>query len=152
MKFSDLSKNISGNREKYEIEGNLARAIIPPQDVTEGTVRVEVVEGRFGDVLFDPSGSTSVRENIVRSVLKSRTKTGQLYDSTYFDRRLLIADDLPGVSLTGFLQSNPKPGHLDLVLKSSKEPAYIADLAADNANSRSLGSEKVSFGNASQPI
>ena len=145
MKFSDLSKISAVIEKKYEIEGNLARAIIPPQDVTEGTVRVEVVEGRFGDVLFDPSGSTSVRENIVRSVLKSGTKNGQLYDSTYFDRRLLIADDLPGVSLTGFLQSNPKPGHLDLVLKSSKEPAYIADLAADNANSRSLGSEKVSF-------
>ena len=34
---------------------------------------------------------------------------------------------------------------MDLVLKSSKEPAYIADLAADNANSRSLGPYKVSF-------
>ena len=56
MKFSDLSKISAVIEKKYEIEGNLARAIIPPQDVTEGTVRVEVVEGRFGDVLFDRVG------------------------------------------------------------------------------------------------
>ena len=75
---------------------------------------------------------------------EKRNQNWQLYDSAYFDRRLLIADDLPGVSLTGFLQSNPKPGHLDLVLKSSKEPAYIADLAADNAI-LALWALKVSF-------
>jgi len=143
--FSGLS-NVTATIEKhYELHGHIARAVIPPQDITSGMVKIEVVEGRFGQIIFDPTGSTSVRKSIVLSLLQSEINPGQLYKSEDFDRRLLVADDLPGVSLTGFLQSSKEPGHVDLVVKSSKEPAYIADLAADNANSRSLGSEKVSF-------
>lgn len=143
--FSGLSKVTAVIEKKYELNGNIARAVIPPQDITAGVVKIEVVEGRFGKVIFDPTGSSSVKESIVLSLLNSQISSGQLYEASDFDRRLLVADDLPGVSLTGFLQSSQKPAHVDLVVKSSKEPAYIADLAADNANSRSLGSEKVSF-------
>ena len=145
MKFEDLSKVTAVIEKMYEKEGCIARALIPPQDVTNGIVKIDVVEGRFGDVIFDPSGSTSVKKKIILSLLRNGITESQIYQAQDFDRRLLIADDLPGVSLTGFLQSSNKPGHLDLVLKSSKEPSYIADLAADNANSRSLGAEKVSF-------
>ena len=143
--FSGLSKVTAVIEKKYELNGNIARAVIPPQDITAGVVKIEVVEGRFGKVIFDPTGSSSVKESIVLSLLNSQISSGQLYEASDFDRRLLVADDLPGVSLTGFLQSSQKPAHVDLVVKSSKEPAYIADLAADNANSRSLGAEKVSF-------
>ena len=143
--FSGLSKVTAVIEKKYELNGNIARAVIPPQDITGGVVKIEVVEGRFGKVIFDPTGSSSVKESIVLTLLNSQISSGQLYEASDFDRRLLVADDLPGVSLTGFLQSSQKPAHVDLVVKSSKEPAYIADLAADNANSRSLGSEKVSF-------
>jgi len=143
--FSGLSKVTAVIEKKYEQNGNIARAVIPPQDITDGVVKIDVVEGRFGEVIFDPTGSSSVKESIVLSLLNSQISSGQLYEASDFDRRLLVADDLPGVSLTGFLQSSPKPAHVDLVVKSSKEPAYIADLAADNANSRSLGAEKVSF-------
>ena len=145
MKFENLSKVTAAIEKMYEKEGCIARALIPPQDVTNGVVKIDVVEGRFGDVIFDPSGSTSVNKKIILSHIKNGITESQIYQAKDFDRRLLIADDLPGVSLTGFLQTGRKPGHLDLVIKSSKEPSYIADLSVDNANSRSLGAEKVSF-------
>lgn len=145
MKFQDLSKVTSVIEKMYEKEGCIARALIPPQDITNGIVKISIVEGRFGDVIFDSSGSTSVKKEIILSHLRNGITQGQIYKAKDFDRRLQIADDLPGVSLTGFLQSSKKAGHLDLVLKSSKEPSYIAEVAVDNANSRSLGAEKVSF-------
>ncbi len=145
MKFEDLTKVTTVIEKMYEKEGCIARALIPPQDVTNGIVKIDVVEGRFGDVIFDPSGSTSVKKKIILSLLGNGITESQIYQAQDFDRRLLIADDLPGVSLTGFLQSSQKPGHLDLVIKSTKESTYIADLSVDNANSRSLGAEKVSF-------
>ena len=145
LAFEDLSKVTALIEKMYEKEGYIARALIPPQDVTNGIVKIDVVEGRFGDVIFDPSGSTSVKKKIILSLLRDGITESQVYQAQDFDRRLLIGDDLPGVSLTGFLQSSKKPGHLDLVIKSSKEPSYIADLSVDNANSRSLGAEKVSF-------
>ena len=145
MKFEDLTKVINVIEKMYEKKGCIARALIPPQDVTNGIVKIDVVEGRFGDVIFDPSGSTSVKKKIILSLIGNGITESQIYQAQDFDRRLLIADDLPGVSLTGFLQSSEKPGHLDLVIKSTKESSYIADLSADNANSRSLGAEKVSF-------
>ena len=145
LKFEDLSKVTALIEKMYEKEGYIARALIPPQDVTNGIVRIDVLEGRFGDIIFDPSGSTSVKNKIILSLLRNGITESQIYQTQDFDRRLLIGDDLPGVSLTGFLQSSKKPGHLDLVIKSSKEPPYIGDLSVDNANSRSLGAEKVSF-------
>ena len=35
--------------------------------------------------------------------------------------------------MTGFLQAGQKEDEVDLVLKTSKEPSYITDLAVDNA-------------------
>ena len=44
----------------------------------------------------------------ILSMMNFGLSSGELYDTDEFNRRLLIADDLPGVSLTGFLQSGKK--------------------------------------------
>tara|TARA_B100001093_G_scaffold129626_2_gene122236 strand:+ start:118 stop:1812 length:1695 start_codon:yes stop_codon:yes gene_type:complete len=145
LTFNQLVEVTSRIEQFYKDQGALGRATIPPQDVTSGRIQVDIVEARLGDVRYDTSGSTSVNEEIVTAIVKDKVIVGDFYNAKFLDRRILIADDLPGVSLSGFLQASNKPGHVDLVFKSSKEPPYIADLSVDNANSRSLGSKRITF-------
>ena len=145
LTFDQLAEVTARIEQFYKEQGALGRATIPPQDVTSGKIQVDIVEARLGDVRYDTSGSTSVNEKIVTSIVKDKVILGDFYNAKFLDRRILIADDLPGVSLSGFLQASNKPGHVDLVFKSSKEPPYIADLSVDNANSRSLGSKRITF-------
>ena len=145
LTFSQLEDVTEALENYYKEQGKLARVTIPPQDITSGNIQVDIVEARLGEIQYDTSGSTGVKEEVVSSFIKSNVNPGDFYDAKTLDRRLLIGDDLPGVSLSGFLQASKKPGHVDLVFKSTKEPPYIADLSVDNANSRSLGSQRITL-------
>ena len=86
----------------------------------------------------------SVHSKIKASV-ESYSPKGKIYDASAMNRGMLLADDLPGVSMTGFLQAGDKEDEVDLVLKTSKEPPYIADLVVDNAHARSLGTYRATL-------
>ena len=106
---------------------------------------VEVLEARLGEIRIEEGGSSLVSDDRILSMVGGGLGKGELYDADSLNRGLLLADDLSGVSLTGFLQEGSEPGLVDLNLKTLKEARATAELAVDNANARALGSERVVF-------
>ena len=145
LRFDDLSKIISNLEEFYKAKGKIVSVKIPPQDITVGVLEVNLTEARVGKIKIDPSGSSRVRHSKIKGTVESYSPKGKIYDASAMNRGMLLADDLPGVSMTGFLQAGQKEDEVDLVLKTSKEPSYIADLAVDNAHARSLGTYRATL-------
>ena len=129
----------------YENAGYLAKVIIPVQDVTEGIVTLDILEARMGEIRIEQGGSSLVDDQKILSVVKGSLNEGDFYEANSLNRGLLLADDLPGVSLTGFLQEGSKPGLVDLSLKTLKEDKATVEFSLDNANARALGSERLLF-------
>ena len=121
----------------------MANVIIPPQDVTEGVVQLEVLEARIGEIRIDRGGSSLVDDHKILSIVRGSLKEGEFYKSNALNRGLLLSDDLSGVSLTGFLQEGNKSGLVDLSLKTLKEDKVNLEVSFDNANARALGKERV---------
>ncbi|MEC7799829.1 MAG: ShlB/FhaC/HecB family hemolysin secretion/activation protein [Verrucomicrobiota bacterium] len=145
ISFSKLREARLKIEKYYEDKGFLAKVIIPPQDVTEGVVQLEVLEARIGEIRIERDGSSLVDNHKILSVVRGGLAEGEFYKSNALNRGLLLADDLPGVSLTGFLQEGSKPGFVDLSLKTLKEDKATAEFSLDNANARALGSERLVF-------
>ena len=145
IQFDDLSKIIDRLEKFYKSQGKIASVTIPPQDVTSGNLKVRIVEARFGKIKIDPVGSSLVKHSKIKASIENYLSKASIYDAEYMNRGLLIADDLPGVSMTGFLQAGESDNEVDLVLKTSNEPSYIADLAVDNAHARSLGTYRATL-------
>lgn len=63
--------------------------------------------------------------------------------ATAMDRALLLADDLPGVSVAGTLAPGETDGQTALVVQTSDEPFIYGDFGMDNTGARSTGSNRI---------
>lgn len=130
-------------QQAYEDAGWLARVDVPPQDITEGSVTLQVIESRLGQVNFDLAATSLVERERVQAVVQAHQRQGQAIYLPALNRGLLLADDLNGVSVVGALQPGAQPGTTDVVLSSTAEQAHSFNFSLDNTNARAVGANKL---------
>jgi hemolysin activation/secretion protein len=119
------------------------RAYLPKQDITEGTVTIQVVEAVFGGASIEGAPSRIKPERLLGAIDAAQAK-GQSLNAEKLDRALLLLDDLPGVAVAGSLQKGTGENETNLILKTADEPLISGEVNADNAGTRSTGSNRVS--------
>lgn len=140
----ELQRAVAQVAALYRDRGYLAQGILPDQDVTEGTVRVQVVEGKIGKIHIDaptdqPQLGAFVLDRI-QSLLAYKLPTAQPLNFDDYDWAFLVAGDLPGVMVEGALQAGAEPGTTDLMVQVKTTPKLRGSVSADNNGSRNTGS------------
>lgn len=131
----DLYEAADKITEFYVRQGyTLASAVVPAQKVTEGTVRLEVIEGRIGKVKYE--GIKSYSEDELGFFLD--TDEGRVYKARDFETKLRILDDLPGLDVRARLQPGEEYGSSDIVVLA-KETPIEGSLFIDNAGTENIG-------------
>lgn len=111
----------------------LTRATVPPQTVSNGSVfRIVIVEGFIESV--DVDGVPQRVRSAVRSRIASLVGTKGLR-LVEIERRLVIANDIPGISLASTLVPGLSVGATKLVIEGDWQPITMT-LTADNRPSR----------------
>jgi hemolysin activation/secretion protein len=129
----------------YNREGWLARVLVPAQTVENGNLLIQVVEGRFGEIVF-PQG-TDVQalhvtpQRIVDRVVSGLTP-GQPLAQGALVRGVLLAGDLPGIGVTAQEVSGQDNGLTDVVLSVTNQDLVSGEFSADNYGQASIGSER----------
>lgn len=141
--------------QAYRDAGWLAHVVLPAQDVTDGQLRMEITEARLGGVRMAPApvigraGAASAPGLSLRlsarveALLNAGLDAGQPMALARLERALLIADELPGVSVGGSLQAGVQPGTTDVLVQAVPTPRLSGDVSLDNAANRSTGSERI---------
>ncbi|HCE6896465.1 TPA: ShlB/FhaC/HecB family hemolysin secretion/activation protein [Pseudomonas aeruginosa] len=114
----------------------LARAYLPAQEIENGTVRLEVVEGRYGQVELH-NGSRTL-DPVVRQPL-ANLESGTPVKGDELERSLLLLSDIPGVEAKGTLLPGQVPGTTDLRIDARTAPLFSGRLEADNFGDRAMG-------------
>lgn len=83
----------------------LSRVIVPPQEILVGKVVLRAVEGYIDNVVVE--GVSRELEKTIRAYVKRLTEMRPLSKGR-LERYLLLANDLPGVSLQSFLKPSQK--------------------------------------------
>ena len=125
----------------YKDKGYLASASLPKQDITEGNVKIIIIEAKFGGTQLKLDSTTKYRihPEIIQKFIEHSNHKGELLNLNALDRAVLIADELPGAAVSQSLQPGTKDGETDSLLNIDNEPAYLAMLSADNYGSHSTG-------------
>ena len=125
----------------YKDKGYLATASLPKQDITEGNVKIIIIEAKFGgaQLKLDPSTKYRIHPDIIQKFIEYSNQKGEALNLNALDRAVLIADELPGAAVTQSLQPGTKDGETDSLLNIDNEPAYLAMLSVDNYGSHSTG-------------
>lgn len=144
LDFTQLQAAAAAVAKVYREAGWIVRAYLPAQDIQDGIVTIQIVEAVFGKVLIEGQPARRVDSARVIAIFVARQKPGDRLNTAALDRALLLADDLPGVTIVGSLQPGTAPGETDLVVKLADEPLIIGEAGLDNTGSRSTGSERLS--------
>jgi hemolysin activation/secretion protein len=125
----------------YKDKGYLASASLPKQDITEGNVKIIIIEAKFGGAQLktDPGTKYRINPEIIQKFIEHSNHKGEVLNLNALDRAVLIADELPGAAVSQSLQTGTKDGETDSLLNIGNEPAYLAMLSADNYGSHSTG-------------
>ncbi len=118
----------------------LARAYLPGQDITDGTVTIAVVEADYGQIGLH---NTSKVSDVVLVRILNGLNRGDTVQSAPLERRLLLISDLPGVRVGSTLAPGAQVGTADLLVGVTPGPTVDGDFEADNAGNPYTGSYRL---------
>ncbi|MBO6558229.1 MAG: ShlB/FhaC/HecB family hemolysin secretion/activation protein [Pseudomonadales bacterium] len=117
----------------------LATAFVPEQEVSDGIVRLNVLEGRLGDVavsnelIFSPDTIKAAFNNELGEPVTEERIEGAL-------RRI---NDLPGVRVRGSFSPGDNVGETRLTLGVLEEKAWSSSVVVDNHGSETTGETRL---------
>lgn len=127
----------------YRDQGWVVQTFLPEQSIDQGSVTIEIVEAVFGQTLVAGDPATRVPKENVLQIFSRQQQAGQFLNIHAVDRALLLADDLPGITVSGALAQGAQAGQTDLVLQLANEPWLNANVSADNTGAVSTGTARV---------
>lgn len=127
----------------YREKGWVVQTILPGQSIEQGSVTIEIVEAVFGQTLVAGDPATRVSKEDVLQIFARQQQAGKFLNIHAVDRGLLLADDLPGITVSGALAQGAQAGQTDLVLQLADEPWLNANVSTDNTGAVSTGTARV---------
>jgi hemolysin activation/secretion protein len=134
---ADLAVIASAISDAYRAAGfHLSRAIVPPQDIQGGALRIQVIEGSITDVTLKGDGAEQfgVRPMLAAVLAEQPSRLATL------ERQLLLINGRPGVRIedTALEEIGNASGHFRLIL-SVKTWHVFTSFGIDNLGSSSVG-------------
>jgi hemolysin activation/secretion protein len=113
----------------YHAQGHsLAVVTVPAQEVKDGQVLLEVVEGRLGTILL--RGNEGYSDEFLMERFNA-IQPGEVIQFGLLESELLKLNDLPGLTARSVIQPGAEFGTSDLLLNMAEKP-YDARFALDN--------------------
>ncbi len=137
--YAGLQAAAAAVGDAYRTAGWVVRTVLPGQDITNGVITLQIIEARVGTVRVDGPESTRVPIDQIMGTIQQELQPGALLNVANLDRGFMLADDLPGVVVTGYMQEGAAEGLTDLLVRLGDEPPYMGDVTLDNTGARSTG-------------
>lgn len=139
--IADLFGIVQAITNYYRNNGYIiSRAILPPQHVKDGIVKIQIIEGYLDkvEVAGNPRGAKCLVKGIGKHIIAKRP-----LQLTHMERYMLIANEIPGTSVKAVLSpSKTTPAAANLTLVTNNNP-YIGYLSYDNYGTRYIGPQQM---------
>lgn len=116
-----------------------ARAFLPAQELSNGQLTIEVVEGRYGEVRTTGDATLAAQAQRFLSALKP----GAPIESVLLERSTLILDDQPGIKVSPVIRPGQSFGTGDLDIGVQRTHSVKGDVGYDNQGNRYTGEHRL---------
>lgn len=139
VNVGDIQSLLSDITKFYIDEGYVAtRAYLPPQDLSTGVLRIQVVEGRIGKVMLKEGDERSL--NLATAFPREEGAYLNLRD---FEQGLDQVNRLLSNNAALELLPGSKPGESVVVISNQPTKRWHLNVTGDNYGTRSTGREQV---------
>lgn len=122
----------------------LARVVLPPQKVVNGTLTLLVLPGRYDTSSI--RGHGALQESFVRSFAENAFPIGKIILKDDLDRAALLLSEIPGTEPSVKLQKGEKPGDIQPVIDIRTPERGRAYIGMDNYGDQLTGREQLLTG------
>lgn len=138
--LNQVTKKIS---ELYRKNGWLAKVYLPPQDIQNGLVTIEINEAKLGEVRTNSDANAQLNPKLATNMLAKAQKKGEPLSSKALECAMLLINDTPGFNAQATLSQGAQTGETDITLNLTDRPIFNARIWADNYGSRQIGKARV---------
>lgn len=140
--FAEISNAVNRITLWYREHGFLvARAYLPAQDLKDGKLEINVLEGLLGEPLLNNRsrlGDARAKQHV------ANIPVGAPLQSEVVDRAVLLLSDTPGVGgARASLRPGASVGTTDLIFELDPGQAYAANVELDNYGSHYTGENRL---------
>ncbi len=141
VNFADLQKACDEVMDLYRAEGYIVQAIVPPQRVTNGKVKILVTEAKLGKISVDtPDGPIVFSKEKAAEYITYFNTPGEILDNDNLEMALMILNEVPGLIAKSDLERGDKEGEVNVKLNLSQPTEmWNAKVEANNYGSRTTG-------------
>ena len=141
LSLGDLRGMASAITQRYRNAGYfVAQAYLPAQEIKDGAVTIEVIEGQYGNVTV--RNQSNLANDLIQGSLAG-INAGDTVAIAPLESRLLLLSDIPGVNVNSTLAPGASPGLSDLIVDVTPGRLVTGSVDADNAGSRYTGEYRV---------
>ena len=141
--FGALQKACNAIVRLYQENGYMVQAILPPQKIANGVVKILVTEATLGAVLVDtPQGETRFSKERAQQYITYANPVGDSLNSRSIERAIIILNETPGVMVSGALEPGEKDGETTLRLQLTEPKWYQGNVGVNNYGSRTTGANQ----------
>lgn len=140
LTLAELYEEVRRVTRFYRDQGLVvAQAFLPDQEVVGGIVRVDVLEGRYGEIRLE--NTSRLRDDVALDYLAS-LEGGNLIRESTLERTTLILNDLPGVRAETTFSAGQSVGTSDLAVSLTDDRSpWSANLSINNHTSSDFQSQ-----------
>ena len=151
LSFEELELAVSLISEEYRSKGFWAVAYLPEQELKDGVVKIQILEGRIGQLRFlEPDNEKNLnlsQEKAKEYILKGQDKD-QMLNISALEKSIKTLDNVPGITAAASLVAGFNPGETDIIVSMSNTKLFSGSVRMDNHGSNSAGEIRLS-GNVS---
>ena len=124
----------------YHAEGYpFAHALVPTQHMESGTLRIDIIEGRYGTV---KALGDNPRANAAAQPFLSTLTPGSVIESDPLERASLLLNDQPGYKVTPVIRPGSEFGTGDLDVHVERTDWVHGNIGVDNGGNRYTGQNR----------
>ncbi|WP_198022603.1 ShlB/FhaC/HecB family hemolysin secretion/activation protein [Anaerovibrio sp. RM50] len=141
MTFNDMLAVGQAITDYYRNHGYMTTiAYLPTQNITEGIIRIDIMEGAYDDISFENESELATGR---AEGLTHRAKKDRVINKHELDRMLLILNDIPGVKAHAFLSPGKSHGEANTVFKLTTTEKQGGFIYADNFGNHYTGRNRI---------
>ncbi len=143
VNFDDLQKACDAVMDFYRKSGYTVQAILPPQKIANGAVKILVTEAKLSSVFVDtPNGPTRFSKETTAEYITYANPIGEPLNMRAIERALIILNETPGVLVSSQLEPGAKDGETAVRLQLNQPQWYQGKVEANNYGSRTTGANQ----------
>lgn len=143
LTLAEINKAANEITAAYHQRGWLAAyAYIPPQDVKEGTIIIQVVEARTGAITV--TGNKNYTDRFILGHIEKIKQEPSLNEYT-LERGLLLLNDYSSLNVGASLKAGADAGTTDVIITAQDSYPISGSISYDNFGSKNLSKNRMSL-------